>query len=317
MAGYNFYCRCPLKHQISMDKCFIGKRIPILLLGKYNGVILFPESGKGDKDDFLFEPSIKGVNSSQECGICSHTWSTEAGKVLFPHFSSICFLFYIKDIDANKIALQVIEELERLTSKFVKCISLIRPNAIRWSLAREEEYVEAISIAYRHRILNQEEWTQLICLDPYGATTSEFLTIEEFWGIFKNISKEISLQYELLADIFQCQIRYEYREVILNCATIIEVTLKEQIDKYLDKLRTTEDDKKYILKSIDGFNKILKATREYGISDDNCDTIKQGTIKIRNKVIHGRYFPTKEEVEQAIEDAKQILRQYKVPLLIE
>ena len=75
--------------------------------------------------------------------------------------------------------------------------------------------------------------------------------------------------------------------------------------------------KKYILKSIDGFNKILKATREYGISDDNCDTIKQGTIKIRNKVIHGRYFPTKEEVEQAIEDAKQILRQYKVPLLIE
>ena len=61
----------------------------------------------------------------------------------------------------------------------------------------------------------------------------------------------------------------------------------------------------------------LKAMKKFGLSVDNCNDIKDRTIFIRNRVIHGGYFPTKEEVERAIEDAKLIMKQYNVPLFID
>lgn len=120
-----------------------------------------------------------------------------------------------------------------------------------------------------------------------------------------------------MADVKRCLARCEYREVVLNCATIIEITLKEQIEAYLDKQGTADDIKKYVLKSADGFSKILEIMKKFGIPTDNCGTIKQGTADIRNKVIHGRHFPTKEEADQAIKDAKLIMKQYNVPLFID
>ena len=120
-----------------------------------------------------------------------------------------------------------------------------------------------------------------------------------------------------MSDVYRCVERKEYREVILNCATIIEKTLKEQIGAYLDKENTTSVIKEHILRSADGFNKILEVMKKFGIPSDNCGAIKKGTIDIRNRVIHGGLFPTKEEVEQAIEDAKLIIKQYNVPLFID
>lgn len=312
---YNFYCRCPLKHKVSLDRRFIGRRIPILLLGKYKGFILFPVN-KGNEHD-LFEPQIEGVNSREKCGDCSVSYPEIGYQILHPHFNSICFVLKIEEIQDNKIVGQVIGEIERLTSKFVKCISLIKQRAIRWSLARDEEYVEAIIKSYRHRKLGDKGWIPLIHLEPYGVIESTELTIDEFWKIFKNISKNISLQYELLADTIQCGIRHEYREAILNCSTIIEKTLKEQIAKYLDSVNTVEIVKNQILDSADGFRKILMVMKKFGLMVDNCNAIEERTIKVRNRIIHGGYFPTNEQTSQAIEDAKLIITQYNVPIFID
>ena len=125
------------------------------------------------------------------------------------------------------------------------------------------------------------------------------------------------MQNELLAYVERHFVRSEYREVVLNCATIIEKTLKDQIRGYLNQQKTADDITEFILKSADGFDKILKAMKRFGLSVDNCNNIKDRTIFIRNRVIHGGYFPTRVEAEQAIEDAKQIIKQYNVPLFID
>ena len=317
MIKCNFYCRCPFKHKVSLDRHFIGRRIPILVLGKYKGFILFPITEDNGPEHYLYEPQIEGIKSKEKCGECSVLYLETGVQILYPRFNSICFLLDFDDIKDNKITLQVFAELERLTSKFIKCISLIKPNAIIWSLAREEEYVEAIDEAYLRKTVDKNVWTPLIFLDPYGLINREELTINEFWGIFRKLSKDISLQYELLADTIQCKIRYEYREAVLNCATIIEKTLKDQIRLYLNLQKTADNITEFILKSADGFDKILKAMKKFGLSVDNCNDIKDRTIFIRNRVIHGGYFPTKEEVERAIEDARLILKQYNVPLFID
>ena len=317
MIKCNFYCRCPFKHKVSLDRHFIGRRIPILVLGKYKGFILFPITEDNGPEHYLYEPQIEGIKSKEKCGECSVLYLETGVQILYPRFNSICFLLDFDDIKDNKITLQVFAELERLTSKFIKCISLIKPNAIIWSLAREEEYVEAIDEAYLRKTVDKNVWTPLIFLDPYGLINREELTINEFWGIFRKLSKDISLQYELLADTIQCGIRHEYREAILNCSTIIEKTLKEQIAKYLDSVNTVEIVKNQILDSADGFRKILMVMKKFGLMVDNCNAIEERTIKVRNRIIHGGYFPTNEQTSQAVEDAKLIITQYNVPIFID
>ena len=56
---------------------------------------------------------------------------------------------------------------------------------------------------------------------------------------------------------------------------------------------------------------------KFGIPSYFCAQIKNSTIDIRNKVIHGGYFPSKEEVDQAIKDAILIVNQYNVPIFID
>lgn len=54
---------------------------------------------------------------------------------------------------------------------------------------------------------------------------------------------------------------------------------------------------------------------KFNLSVDNKVRI-ENTMKLRNRVIHGGYFPDKYEVEEAIKTVKLILEQYKVPLFI-
>lgn len=144
---------------------------------------------------------------------------------------------------------------------------------------------------------------------------SEEVSIEEFFKIYRNINRLISLQHSLLADTERCLARGEYREVVLNCATIIEKTLKEEIISYLDKEQTGENIKKQILKHANGYNKTRKLLEDFKITIDiDYNIISTGTIDIRNKVIHGGYFPTREEVVQAIKDAKLVIREHNVQI---
>ena len=97
----------------------------------------------------------------------------------------------------------------------------------------------------------------------------------------------------------------------------IEKTLKEQIVDYLDKEQTAMRIKDHILRLADGFTKISDMMKKFGMLTDNHQKIKKGTIEVRNRIIHGGYFPTILEVEQAIDDAKFIIQQYNVKLFID
>lgn len=123
------------------------------------------------------------------------------------------------------------------------------------------------------------------------------------------------MQHTLLADTARCLVRGEYREVVLNCATIIEKTLKDDLISHLDKEQTGEDAKNRILKQTNGFNKTLKKLIKLELTKDlDYESISIGTIELRNRVIHGGYFPTTEETDQAIKDAKLVIQEHNVPI---
>lgn len=319
MSKYIFHCPCDLKHKISIDEHFIGKKMPIKI-SEYNGYVLFPIKSEGEKGGFrLISQKIDGLFGEYDCGNYSVTTYPDGKIICHPQISRVCICLTIdSDIqEDNKAHRQILEEVEKTSSKFIKCISLIHPSSIKWSYAKEEGYIEPIDSYSLVDTGTNEDYGIAGSITAYLAMPEQEVTTKEFFYIYRNFTKNISLQYELLSDVYRCVKRNEYREAILNCATMIEKTLKEQIGAYLDKENTTSIIKEHILKSADGFDKILKVMKKFGLSVDNCNDIKDRTIFIRNRVIHGGYFPIKEEVERAIEDAKLIMKQYNVPLFID
>ena len=319
MSKYIFHCPCDLKHKISIDEHFIGKKMPIKI-SEYNGYVSFPIKSEGEKGGFrLISQKIDGLFGEYDCGNYSVTRYPDGKIICHPQISRVCICLTIdSDIqEDNKAHRQILEEVEKTSSKFIKCISLIHPSSIKWSYAKEEGYIEPIDSYSLVDTGTNEDYGIAAHINVEFRGVLHELTIAEFFQICRNINKDISLQHTLLADVKRYLARCEYREVVLNCATIIEITLKEQIEAYLDKQGTADDIKKYVLKSADGFSKILEIMKKFGIPTDNCGTIKQGTADIRNRVIHGRHFPTKEEADQAIKDAKLIMKQYNVPLFID
>ncbi len=315
MKECSFICYCDLKHSIFVEEAFLGKEVPIKLLNKYDGAILFPVLEYGENAYKLIAPCIDQIICQEQCGDVAKDILPSGEQILHPKFDRIYVVANLDTFDKDQITNLVKNEIEKYISKYIKCICLIHPSAIRWSYIREDGYVEPIN-SY-HAKLNNGSWGGFINLDMCLRTDDDELSIQEFFHIYRNITRTISLQYELLSDVYRCIERNEYREVILNCATIIEKTLKEQIGAYLDKEKTTSVIKEHILKSADGFNKILEVMKKFGIPSDNCGAIKNSTIDIRNRVIHGGYFPTKEEVEKSVEDAKLIIKQYNVSLFVD
>jgi hypothetical protein len=79
--------------------------------------------------------------------------------------------------------------------------------------------------------------------------------------------------------------------------------------------QTGEDAKNRILKQTNGFNKTLKKLIKLELTKDlDYESISIGTIELRNRVIHGGYFPTTEETDQAIKDAKLVIQEHNVPI---
>lgn len=320
MSKYILHFPCDLKHEININAVFIGKKYPINILG-YTGSVLFPiiDSQNEEHDFKLISPKLQGARGEFICGKYSKSVFSNGTTQYHPQIARVYIVLNIDcDIQEDyKTLRQIIEEAERVTSKFIKCIGIIHPSAIHWSYSKEEGYIESTKIYSFIDTSTNKDYGIAVSGTAYLAMPEQEVTTKEFFYIYRNFTKNISLQYELLADVERCLVREELREVVLNCATIIEITLKEQIEIYLNKLGTAENVKKDILKSADGFNKILKAMKKFGIPTNNCDAIKKGTVDVRNRVIHGRHFPTKEEVERAIEDAKLIMKQYNVPLFID
>ncbi len=315
MRKCNFICKCNFKHDVYINEIFIGKRIPIKLLGKYKGEILFPILGQTADRVKLLSPQIDKLIPQTECGMV--TKFIYAGREIW-HLQINALYFCVnlsEDIkDTGRIDC-ITNEIERYVNNYIKCISLIHPSAICWSYINEENNIETIQSYFKKESL-ERDWCGCVSIDVKANSPTVELSNKEFWYIYKNITQDLTIQYELMSNVNRCYVRNEYREVILNCATIIEITLKKQISEYLDKICTVENVKKYILYSANAYDKIVNVMKNISIQVDCCKRVKESTIDIRNMVIHAGYFPKKIEAEKAIEDAKLIMKQYNVPLFV-
>ena len=150
MNKHIFFCPCYFKHKINIDEIFIGKRIPTKIL-EHKGFILFPiAKSDSDFDMKLINPKLDGLYTEYECGDYSRTVSPSGKTIRRPRISAVFFLFEIgnKIEDEYKYCRQIICEIERSVSKFIKCVSVTHPTAVHWTYSKEEGYIEPIDSYY-------------------------------------------------------------------------------------------------------------------------------------------------------------------------
>ena len=117
------------------------------------------------------------------------------------------------------------------------------------------------------------------------------------------------MQYELLSDVNRCLVRKEFREVVLNCAIIIEKTLKEQIVDYLDNQFDKIDEVIELIKGSNDKNdariKLIKLLEVDGIQADAILDMKLAKL---TRIDKNELVEEKKEKEEFITEVKNHIK---------
>lgn len=311
---YKYYCICTLRHGVYVSYKLLGRRLPIEIDG-IKGYILLPKfHTDGTSFPSLCIPYDKGTNIGR-WGSVSYVQGPDMVKHWHPCIVAVmCVLS--EEIDDSRAGI-VNQQIENYIDRCVKCIAGLNPDAIDWTYRNEEKFVDPTCVWASCG--DEYKWVPTITETVIVRTEYNEVEFSTIKYILENITKTISLPYELLINVKKDILNHQYKEAVLFSAIIIEKTLKDEVVNYLGLHNTEEKITEYISSNIDGFQKIRKAIKKLEIASDNTELhrIGAGTIHIRNRVMHGGYPPSKEEALQAYKDARYIIDYYKVKLFEE
>lgn len=124
--------------------------------------------------------------------------------------------------------------------------------------------------------------------------------------LLNNSRKELKENYKAIS---YASVNYkmgDYRDVVLNCATAVEVTLKRKLQYYLSSTNTPSELADHILKKTNGFDKYRQLFASLSIPSINWNDL-DWIMKMRNRVIHGGYSPLQNESQKVLEKTRSFL----------
>lgn len=307
---YSNYIIIRFKHGFALDGNLIGKSIRFNSRN-YEFRLMLP---KLDDDGFLKNPlsfHITGFDfGKHEWGNCSRSCTSD-GKILELKPTVHAVGLYLTSNEL--ISTSVITDIRHKVEKCLDMIYFIKTGALR------AENLSATSLISDFVYASYDEIKQSFiptfeCSISLELSPTPRITLKDLIFIIKNIDKDISIQYELLNNAIKHQFLHQYRDCVLTSATIIEITLKRELIKYLktqiNSTRVIDD----LIKEISGFSKIIEKLKKYGVQYDSkiCNIIKDATISCRNKIIHSGDNATREQAVAAVKHAREILEFYHV-----
>lgn len=132
------------------------------------------------------------------------------------------------------------------------------------------------------------------------------------YELCRNAGNELSIQYQMLSEIKEYLSKNDYRSCILHASTIVETTLLQQVDTYIDSFSSNVISD-FVHQKISGYHSYDFFYRHNIIQKYNDKNINE-TMKIRNKVIHEGLKPTREQAENAYNAIIGFLEFYKIPI---
>lgn len=293
----------------AIDGYLLGKNIVISESDDMTVSISFPSIIK-DKDGYM---DLRMPKLYDSYGIGLDCWGKINGYEDIDKPSSIDA--WISAVSVECFSSKPFDDsvgIQRFGRKFLHALQIINPSSIR--------------------ILNDDQ-PNVICKVALSAYTGESgkpklglthtsviddsigqLSISDINLGIMNLSKNISVPFELLDNARINLSHHDTRATVLNSATAIEIVLKTIITKYLDKINVPGPIKKHVLNKVDGYSNLVDLCKKFSLPYKGEHNLQKTVIDIRNRVIHGGYVPEYKEASRAYNETRSTLMALDIPM---
>ncbi len=192
--------------------------------------------------------------------------------------------------------------IQDMARKVVHALQILNPDAIRNS----SDETPNVLCQVMNSVSFNEDGSPLIEVDISSEKDNSVgrITLSDIKKGLKNAGRTVTAPYELLDNARENLFRHDSRATVLNCATAIEIALKQKVSAYFASNHTALELQSYLLKQADGYSKLVGLCKAIGISILGLPSIDETVIKIRNRVIHGGYTPSNNEAKTAYMDTR-------------
>lgn len=204
--------------------------------------------------------------------------------------------------------------VQKQARKVLHALQIINPDAIR--IISDDVPNDLCQIKVSVVISDRGETQPEIRVEALYDDRREKISFADIKLAIKNAEKTISLPYEMIDHARINLSHNDSRATVLNCATAIEIMLKQKLIEYLDKEKVNRCVKEYVIKQADGYSKIVELFKKFSISHENLSNIKEVIIDKRNRIIHGGYKPSYDEASQAYFRTKKALADFKIKMFV-
>lgn len=319
-----YMTHCRFAHGVYIDENLLGKTIPLSFCHndkEYSGSILFPLLKSTSEDDGFLHYYIDSPTSFTKFGYSGiENWGEVRCQCKSNGITHILPTIYGVAIIIKCIEEEFSESFSRLVesyaSKFFMELMYMHPEAFVDEFDVRGEFV---SISAWAPAIDKEKRRPIIVRPGIKVLFAESIdknkvSFVEFFSIYRDLHKDIRIQYELLSDLIRNEKEHNYRSSVLFGAMIIEITLKEVISDYLENTQCDQKIRRVIEKKMrQGFSALAEIMNDLGLSSQLLPKCKTLTIDVRNRIMHGGYMPTKEDSSNSINNTREILSYYKIP----
>ena len=209
--------------------------------------------------------------------------------------SAVLVICYTKD-GADGLYSGVIQNMAR---KVLHALHVFNPHVIRVN----EDTVpnDLCEINLSAAIKENGKWLGEIRMSPMLMDDrAPRLTFTDIKRAIRSYDKTVSVPYEMLDNARVNLVNHDTRAAVLNCATAVEVALKKKLIDYLEGNNVPDKLNKFVLKKADGFAKVVEVLKKLSIPLKDLNDVKVHVMNVRNRVIHGGYSPTHNEVYKSL-----------------
>lgn len=298
----NYYI-VELNNKISFHFAFVGMKITLPLSDGNVMALIFPTVVKEDVEEFSLY-KLRSPYSFQFLNVDISSWGS------INHFSNSSFPpFNEARIEAIAVESECSDSglIKRIVDRFFYYLTIIKAGVIKYDKPKsKEKIVKSIAGAHDNlfiqlsSIINEEE--------PY-------ITIDDLYFVLSNLDKDISIQYDLLNKAEEFLFTHDYRNALLNYATIVDVTLKQQIFNRITEDISFSKEAKDIVSEANGFRKFIQIMALLKIPIYRDKWIEE-LMKKRNKIIHEGVSTEGLDLKECRNSIFALLKFYKITFFI-
>lgn len=209
---------------------------------------------------------------------------------------------------------ELVKSLKTEVEWFIRSIHAINPAGVILKGIDVSNLVSGFSYSYFDKTTGRGKTSGFgfsMTMYPYDYNKFK-VDIKLIKTVLKAWKSKVSLPFELLLCAFQEMRTNNYRNTILNCAMTIEVALKRLLRNSLSSISINGAITDYLIKGADGLSKIERLMKLINLPKYNFADIRTNIFNVRNKIIHGGFYPSAAQASTALKLTQSMLKDYHI-----